>query len=104
MVSDGIFTFITRFKFLQIRRIAGLSTQQTLDRSRNRSSPHSCSAESHCCSFQTMALAFAPQREATFKDGCMSVRKATLDNMRGKDNSNDTTPGRGPGVMPTLQR
>jgi hypothetical protein len=29
-----------------------------------------------------MALAFAPQREATFKDGCMSVRKATLDNMR----------------------
>lgn len=28
-----------------------------------------------------MALAFAPQREATFKDGCLSVRKAVLDNM-----------------------
>ena len=31
-----------------------------------------------------MSLYFASQREATFKDGCLSLRKAVLDNMRAR--------------------
>ena len=31
-----------------------------------------------------MVLAFAQQKEATFKDGCLSLRKSVLDKMRAK--------------------
>ena len=31
-----------------------------------------------------MVLAFAQQKEATFKDGCLTLRKSVLDKMRAK--------------------